>query len=73
MSYVQKIIDRFGGVRPMAKAVGKPVSTVNSWNTRGSIPDVNKPLVLASAKSAGIDLGKADFFPEPNAPVQAAE
>ena len=63
MSYVRRIIDQFGGVRPMAATIGKPVSTVHSWKMRGSIPDHIKPLILSSAQSEGIDLKPADFFP----------
>jgi hypothetical protein len=63
MSYVVKIITAFGGVRPMAKALDKSVSTVQSWKARGSIPDINKPDVLSRAVAAGIDLRPEDFFP----------
>lgn len=63
MAYVAKIIDAFGGVRPMAKALDKSVSTVQSWKVRGSIPDANKPDVLSKAQAAGIVLRPEDFFP----------
>lgn len=63
MTYVLKIVDAFGGVRPMATACGKPVSTVQSWKDRGSIPDINKPSVLQAAQTLGLPLGPADFFP----------
>lgn len=63
MAYVAKIIDAFGGLRPMAKAIEKPVSTVQSWKVRGSIPDASKPEILAKAKAAGIPLSPGDFFP----------
>ncbi len=73
MSYVDKIVDAFGGVRPMAQKVQRPVSTVKSWKERGSIPDANKPDVLAVAKAEGLDLRPEHFFPildEPEAPTQ---
>lgn len=63
MSYVSKIISAFGGVRPMARACGRPVSTVQSWKDRGSIPDDHKPDVLLCATQKGILLGPEDFFP----------
>lgn len=63
MSYVNRIIEAFGGVRPMAALVGRPVSTVQSWKVRGSIPDACKAEVLGKATSAGIVLTPADFFP----------
>ncbi len=64
MSYVDQIFGRFGGVRAMSRAVGKPVSTVASWKRRGSIPDSQKPDVLAAAIKAGIPLRPEDFFPQ---------
>lgn len=63
MTYVANIVDAFGGVRPLAAAIGKPVSTVMSWKVRGSIPDDQKPDVLAAAKLRNIPLEPADFFP----------
>lgn len=65
MTYVVRIIDRFGGIRPMAAALGKPVSTVQSWKVRGSIPDPSKPEVLAKARELKLDLRPEDFFPRP--------
>jgi hypothetical protein len=70
MTYVDPIIEKFGGVRKMAAAIDRPVSTVGSWSTRGSIPDDAKASVLKIAQSLGIDLDKSDFFPA--APGDAA-
>lgn len=67
MSYVAHIIERFGGIRPMACALGKPVSTVQSWKVRGSIPDQTKPEVLAKACEMNLDLRPEDFFPRSQA------
>jgi hypothetical protein len=67
MSYVSRIIDRFGGIRPMAAVIGRPVSTVQSWKVRGSIPDQIKPDILLHAKAKGIELDPADFFPTSDA------
>lgn len=63
MTYVNKIVDAFGGIRPMAAAIKRPVSTVKSWKDRGSIPDPSKPEVLAVAQANGLPLGREDFFP----------
>lgn len=63
MSYVTKIITAFGGVRPMARALSSPVSTIHSWKARGTIPDDHKPTVLARARQLGLPLSEADFFP----------
>ncbi len=63
MSYVQNIVAKFGGVRSMARAVGKPPSTVASWKERGAIPDSHKVEILDAARKQGIPLTPGDFFP----------
>lgn len=79
MSYVEPIILAFGGVRALARAINRPVSTVGGWKDRGSIPDPCKPEVLVAAKAAGLRLSEADFFPRsltnpnPLGPCQADE
>lgn len=75
MSYVDRIVEVFGGVRPMARRLRKPASTVSSWKDRGTIPDAEKPEVLAAAHADGLGLTPADFFPGPvpAAPVQPVE
>lgn len=64
MPYVDLIISRFGGIRPMAAAVGVPPSTVQSWKASGVIPARRQQQVLNAARAAGIPLEPADFFPE---------
>ena len=63
MTYVDRIVDAFGGVRPMARRLGRSSSTVGSWKDRGTIPDAEKPSVLIAAQAAGLNLTPADFFP----------
>jgi hypothetical protein len=63
MSYVDVIVSKFGGLRRMAVLLKRPVSTVQSWKARGSIPDSAKPAVLSRAKELGIDLRPEHFFP----------
>ena len=64
MSYVQNIIAAFGGVRAAARELGKPVSTVQSWKDRGSIPDSEKSAVLSASEAKRLGLTKSDFFPK---------
>lgn len=73
MTYVSKIIEAFGGVRPMARAINRPVSTVKSWGDRGSIPDRQKAEVIARAEALRLPLGPSDFLPGPASPPEAAE
>lgn len=78
MSYVRNIVEAFGGVRAMARTLGRPVSTVQGWKDRGSIPDGDKPVVLAAAITCGLRLTETDFFPKgppfdtPRAPQEDA-
>ena len=72
MTYVDRIVDAFGGVRPMARLLGRSSSTVGSWKDRGTIPDSEKPAVLAAGVAAGLGLTPADFFPTPKPQEDAA-
>ena len=59
----REVIQRFGGIRPMARAMNVPVSTVASWKRRGRIPrhrrqeiaDVLGEPVLAEAPETEAD------------------
>lgn len=50
------IIERFGGIRPMAAKVGAPVTTVQGWKKRDTIPGVRRDDILQAAKENNIDL-----------------
>lgn len=63
MSYVDRIIEAFGGIRPMATTIGKQPSTVQSWKVRGSIPDEHKSLIWDRAREVGITLKPEHFVP----------
>ncbi len=51
------IIERFGGIRPMAAKVGAPVTTVQGWKKRDVIPGSRRDDVLRAANENHIDLG----------------
>ena len=40
------IIERFGGIRPMAAKVGAPVTTVQGWKKRDVIPGTRRDDVV---------------------------
>jgi hypothetical protein len=63
MSYVDGIVKVFGGARALAREIGYPPTTVQSWKDRGSIPDDRKPIVLRRARELDLPLTPADFFP----------
>lgn len=50
------IIERFGGIRPMAAKVGAPVTTVQGWKKRDVIPGARREDVLKAANENNIDL-----------------
>lgn len=47
------VISRFGGLYPLARALGKTVSTVQRWQEKGTIPLRNWPDVEAAAFKEG--------------------
>lgn len=51
-----QIIDAFGGIRPMAARLDIPVSTVQGWKQRDTIPAGRMGAVRAAAAAEGIDL-----------------
>lgn len=64
MTYANRIIKAFGGIRPMARKTGHPVSTVQSWGVKGEIPDRHKAAIWEAAMAdEGIDLMPEDFLP----------
>jgi len=65
------IIDRFGGIRPMATKLAVPVTTVQGWKKRGIIPQVRHADILAAAarENIAIDPGElAATDPTPAVP-----
>ncbi len=58
----QDIIEKFGGIRPMASKIGVAVTTVQGWKKRNVIPGNRKDAVVAAAKEHDIDV--SSFFPD---------
>lgn len=52
----EKIIERFGGIRPMATKMNVPVTTVQGWKKRNVIPGNRRGDVLAAARTHQVDL-----------------
>jgi hypothetical protein len=67
-----EIIERFGGIRPMAAKLGVAVTTVQGWKERGHIPPGRIPQIIAAAAEHDIDIGlQAEESPAPPEPEEA--
>jgi hypothetical protein len=76
VTVTERIIERFGGIRPMAAKLDTPVTTVQGWKKRGIIPLTRHSDILAAAAREGIaldadELAAAD--PTPIRPERLAE
>jgi uroporphyrinogen-III synthase len=65
----QHVIERFGGIRPMAAKLGVPVTTVQGWKERHAIPEARHDEILDAAARHGIELSEEDF----GTPASSAE
>lgn len=61
MNEAERIIARFGGIRPMAAKLGIAVTTVQGWKERGTIPQPRHAQILAAAEAEGISLDPAEL------------
>ncbi len=52
-----RVIEAFGGIRPMAKKLGVAVTTIQGWKERNAIPIRRLDEIRAAAAREGIDLG----------------
>ncbi len=52
----EEIIERFGGIRPMAKKLSIPVTTIQGWKIRNAIPANRKAVIMHAARVHNIDL-----------------
>lgn len=65
----EAVIERFGGIRPMANKLGVPVTTVQGWKKRGAIPSSRRADILAAADVQGIGLSP-DELDRASSPAQ---
>jgi hypothetical protein len=69
----KKIITKFGGVYPLARALGhKNPTTVQGWLSRGFVPPRQHERIWDAAKRDGIDLSLSDFAAISDASTEAA-
>ncbi len=51
-----EIIEKFGGIRPMASKTGVAVTTIQGWKKRGVIPGARKESIIEAAAEHNIDV-----------------
>lgn len=67
---VDRIVERFGGIRPMAHKLDIPVTTVQGWKKRGAIPANRHADLRAAALRHGIAVSDADLDAAATAPAE---
>ncbi len=60
ISDAAKIIEKFGGIRPMSAKINVAVTTIQGWKKRDTIPGNRKAVLLRCAAEHKIDL--SEFF-----------
>lgn len=61
MTQADYIIAKFGGLNALARATRKPLSTVQGWRERGSIPERRWKEILEAAQESGVEMCPTDF------------
>ena len=63
MNYAQSLLETvFGGLRPAARALNKPASTIQSWQESGTIPQKHWAEIIRKSAALGHDLTVEDFI-----------
>lgn len=65
------VIATLGGLTETARAIGRPVTTVQGWKDRGRIPQDYWLELIGAAASSGKNLEYADFLKNHPEPVDA--
>ena len=52
----EEVIERFGGIRPLANKIDVPVTTVQGWKKRNKIPGGRRAVILEAAAEYDVDL-----------------
>lgn len=73
MSQIASLIQKFGGVRGAARALGRPPSTVQHWKDVGLIPSHAQADVLEAARLLGLDVRPEDIIAAPVPKQEAAQ
>lgn len=63
MNTAEKIIEKFGGLTPLARMIEKRPSTVAYWAKSGTIPSKWHSTLLNLAQEQGLSLAAQDLIP----------
>ena len=73
MSHATRVIEKFGGTRPMADKTEIPASTIQSWKDSGVIPPRRHRSIIEAGRKHAIELTPADFIDWPEDPGEARD
>ncbi len=68
----EAVVERFGGIRPMAAKLDVPVTTVQGWKGRNQIPVGRFATIRAAAQEHGVDLAAVAAAASPRQSVPTA-
>ncbi|MFC5385157.1 carph-isopro domain-containing protein [Aquamicrobium segne] len=66
MTPAEHVIDKFGGLTSLARALDCAVSTVQGWKERGRIPQEHWLQIITAGKERGLALEFDDFILGPS-------
>lgn len=56
------VIEVFGGVRKLARALNKTPSTISKWQKTGRVPSSSQEDILQKAEAMGLDVTAEDLI-----------
>ena len=56
------VISLFGGVRKLARAIGRDPAAISRWKKRGVVPTSMQRIILELAWERGLDLTERDLI-----------
>ncbi len=59
---INRLIEKFGGINSMARALNIPPTTVQSWKNKNNIPNWRFPNIIITARKNNIDISEFDFL-----------
>lgn len=71
ISPAEFVINKLGGLTKTARACGKPISTVQGWKDRGSIPQGHWNSLIEAISADGGEVDYSDFINTHSIPIDA--